>query len=101
MPTYLAIGDHTEALRVEFDPSLVSFEQLVHKFWQEHEPMAFAFTGFQCATLHDHPRVRTHASTSSPEKFFSFLPIGRSQRHLVPHADSAGRRGGGQEQARW
>ena len=31
-PTYQAIGDHTEALRVEFDPTLVSYEDLIRKF---------------------------------------------------------------------
>ena len=46
-PTYRSIGDHTEALRVTFDPQLVSFEQILLKFWEEHDPMPFAFTGSQ------------------------------------------------------
>jgi methionine-S-sulfoxide reductase len=46
-PTYQAIGDHTEALRVEFDPTRVSYEELVDKFWREHDPMPFAMVGYQ------------------------------------------------------
>lgn len=46
-PTYQKIGDHTEALRVTFDPRIVSYEQILLKFWEEHDPMPFAFTGFQ------------------------------------------------------
>ena len=46
-PTYQAIGDHTEALRVEFDPTRVSYEELVLKFWREHDPMPFAMAGYQ------------------------------------------------------
>lgn len=46
-PTYQSIGDHTEAMRVVFDPRVVSFEALVRKFWDEHQPMPPAFTGTQ------------------------------------------------------
>ena len=46
-PTYQAIGDHTEALRVQFDPTRVLYEDLLLKFWNEHDPMPFAFTGYQ------------------------------------------------------
>lgn len=37
-PTYQRIGDHTEAMLVEFDESL-TFEDLLVKFWEEHTPM--------------------------------------------------------------
>lgn len=46
-PTYKSIGDHTEALRVAFDPNLISVEQLLKVFWAEHQPMPMAFTGSQ------------------------------------------------------
>lgn len=46
-PTYRAIGDHTEALRVRFDPNVVTYEDIIKKFWAEHKPMPFAFTGHQ------------------------------------------------------
>jgi len=46
-PTYNAISDHTEALRVEFDPSKLSYEEVLRIFWEEHTPMPMAFTGTQ------------------------------------------------------
>jgi len=42
-----SIGDHTEALRVKFDPSVVSYDAILRKFWSEHQPMPFAMTGHQ------------------------------------------------------
>ena len=47
MPTYESIGDHTEALRVYYDPAVVSYDELLKKFWAEHDPMPMEFTGFQ------------------------------------------------------
>ena len=46
-PTYDAIGDHTEALRVTFDPSRVDEQTLLREFWQEHKPMPQTMTGTQ------------------------------------------------------
>jgi len=46
-PTYKEIGDFTEALRVEFDPNVITFEELLRIFWEEHSPMPRAFTGTQ------------------------------------------------------
>jgi peptide-methionine (S)-S-oxide reductase len=39
-PTYRSLGDHTEALQVEFDPGQLSYEEVVGLFWQSHNPVA-------------------------------------------------------------
>ena len=37
-PTYRTIGDHTEALQVDFDPDVISYRELVELFWSSHNP---------------------------------------------------------------
>jgi peptide-methionine (S)-S-oxide reductase len=37
-PTYHDLGDHTESVQVDFDPSVVSYEQLLKVFWTTHSP---------------------------------------------------------------
>ncbi len=37
-PTYRAIGDHTETLQVDFDPTQVSYDELLELFWESHDP---------------------------------------------------------------
>jgi peptide-methionine (S)-S-oxide reductase len=34
------MGDHTEALQVDFDPSLLSYQELLDVIWAEHDPSA-------------------------------------------------------------
>ncbi|XP_051169454.1 peptide methionine sulfoxide reductase isoform X1 [Leptopilina boulardi] len=36
-PTYRNIGDHTEVIDIEYDPEIISFCQLLHLFWNNHE----------------------------------------------------------------
>jgi methionine-S-sulfoxide reductase len=39
-PTYRNLGDHAECLQVEFDPAVVSYEELLDLFWKSHNPCA-------------------------------------------------------------
>lgn len=37
-PTYANIGDHSETIQIEYDPSQVSYEELLDVFWSSHRP---------------------------------------------------------------
>lgn len=37
-PTYHGLGDHSEAIEIEFDPSVVSYSDLLEIFWESHNP---------------------------------------------------------------
>ncbi|XP_030243423.1 peptide methionine sulfoxide reductase isoform X2 [Drosophila navojoa] len=37
LPTYRKMGDHTEVLEIDYDPSVISFKELLHLFWNNHE----------------------------------------------------------------
>ncbi|XP_055377996.1 peptide methionine sulfoxide reductase-like isoform X2 [Condylostylus longicornis] len=36
-PTYRNIGDHTEVLVIDYDPTKVNYNKLLHLFWNNHE----------------------------------------------------------------
>ena len=37
-PTYHSLGDHTEAIQIDYDPTGVSYEELLDIFWESHNP---------------------------------------------------------------
>ena len=37
-PTYENIGDHSEAIEIEFDPARIGYGDLLAVFWQAHDP---------------------------------------------------------------
>lgn len=43
-PTYHAIGDHSEAIEIDFDPTVVSYEDLLAEFFASHNPCGGAFS---------------------------------------------------------
>lgn len=38
-PTYRKIGDHTETVEIDFAPRLITYEQLLEVFWNNHNPV--------------------------------------------------------------
>jgi methionine-S-sulfoxide reductase len=39
-PTYRNLGDHTESIQVEYDPTVISYEELLGVFWDSHDPFS-------------------------------------------------------------
>ncbi len=37
-PSYYSLGDHTEVVQIQFDSSVISYEELLELFWLSHNP---------------------------------------------------------------
>lgn len=42
-PSYYSLGDHTEVVRVEYDPTALDYSDLLDVFWANHNPFSAAF----------------------------------------------------------
>ena len=49
-PTYRNIGDHAETVQVDYDPAVISYEELLRVFWAAHSPTSRPWSG-QYASL--------------------------------------------------
>lgn len=50
-PTYRHMGDYTEAIEIDFDPSIISYEEILRAFWQNHYPNRGNYKGRQYISL--------------------------------------------------
>jgi len=48
-PAYHDMGDHTETIQVEFDPSKISYEKLLSLFWENHNSTSRSSTQYMSA----------------------------------------------------
>ena len=46
-PTYYSLGDHTETVQIDYDPSQISYEELLTVFWNSHNPTYPSSTQYQ------------------------------------------------------
>ena len=43
-PTYRSIGDHSETIQIDYDPTRLSYRKLLSIFWQSHDPTSPAWS---------------------------------------------------------
>lgn len=67
-PTYHDIGDHSEAVRVDFDSHAITYEDLLIKFWKLHEPTAEYEPKFRSAIFYFDELQRELAETSKHQE---------------------------------
>ncbi len=53
-PTYRNLGDHTEAIQIEYDPSVVSYKELLDVFWNNHNPTSQSWSRQYMSILFHH-----------------------------------------------
>lgn len=68
-PTYRQMADHTETIQIEFDPQIISYEEVIKEFWQNHYPNRDHYKGRQyISLLHYHTeQQRQTIKTILPE----------------------------------
>lgn len=68
-PTYQSMGDHTEAIQIDFDPRILSYPDLLRIFWSSHNPCARAWSvQYKSAVFfHDAEQERLARATSQAE----------------------------------
>lgn len=62
-PTYRNIGDHSETVQVDYDPDVISYEQLLDVFWKNHDPFSGSFSRQYAAILFFHGPMQKKAAT--------------------------------------
>ena len=43
-PTYHNLGDHTESIQVDYDPTRLSYDQILDRIWVSHNPCAASWS---------------------------------------------------------
>ncbi len=43
-PTYYKLGDHTETVQIDYDPTQITYAELLAVFWQSHDPTSPAWS---------------------------------------------------------
>jgi methionine-S-sulfoxide reductase len=53
-PTYRSLGDHSETIQIDYDPSQITYEELLEVFWNNHNPTARSFSRQYAAIVFTH-----------------------------------------------
>lgn len=82
-PTYTHIGDHTECFQVDFDPAVISYDDLLELFWTSHDPTRPAYRQQYASLILADDEAQLEAAAESMARFAGFLgrtPVTRIER---------------------
>jgi len=87
-PTYRNLGDHTETLQIDYDPSKISYAQLLDVFWKSHDPHREAWSRqYMAAVFYGDEDQRSTAEKSKQavasaagEVYTRILPLAKFHR---------------------
>jgi methionine-S-sulfoxide reductase len=66
-PTYKSMGDYTESIQIDYDPSVTSFENILEIFWRSHSPDNKCKKQYQSAIFYHNDEQHTAAKKSKKE----------------------------------
>ena len=69
-PTYRSLGNHSETIQIDYDPTHITYEELLDVFWNNHNPVGRALSR-QYASLifvHDEEQRRLAEETKEREE---------------------------------
>ncbi|MEF8836854.1 MAG: peptide-methionine (S)-S-oxide reductase MsrA [Candidatus Bipolaricaulota bacterium] len=68
-PTYHDLGDHTESVQLEFNPEVVSYEDLVEIFWESHDPSSRSYSTQYANILFYHNDYQQKVAERTKQEF--------------------------------
>ncbi len=45
------MGNHTETIQIDYNPRLLTYEQILQHFWKQHNPLRYGYKGRQYISL--------------------------------------------------
>ncbi len=83
-PTYHSLGDHTETIRIKYDPEGVSYDELIDIFWNGHDPTISKNTQYTSIVFfHDEEQEMTAYKTKEKRDRKSSRPINTEIRPFL------------------
>jgi len=67
-PTYHNLGDHTETVQMDYDPTVISYKELLEVFWDSHDPAAPSWSRQYMSLLFYHNDEQRSLAMASKER---------------------------------
>jgi peptide-methionine (S)-S-oxide reductase len=85
-PTYHDLGDHSESIQIDFDPTRLSYERLLDIFWKAHAPASKSWSRQYRVALFFRGEEHKKAALESREREAARLK-GKIRTEVLPAAE--------------
>jgi peptide-methionine (S)-S-oxide reductase len=67
-PTYYSLGDHSETIQIDYDPSQITYEQLLTVFWDSHSPYSRSWSTQYASKIFYHDEEQKQQAEKSLQR---------------------------------
>ena len=67
-PTYHDLGDHSETIQIEYDPTQISYQDLLDIFWSSHSPTARPWSQQYASIIFTHNEEQKRLAEASLDR---------------------------------
>lgn len=67
-PTYYNLGDHSETIQIDYDPTQISYDELLDVFWDSHDPTVPPFSQQYKSVIFYHNEAQKRLAIESKEQ---------------------------------
>jgi peptide-methionine (S)-S-oxide reductase len=67
-PTYYNLADHSETIQIDYDPTLISYEDLLDVFWSSHMPTSHPFSQQYASIIFYHNMEQKRLAEASRDR---------------------------------
>jgi peptide-methionine (S)-S-oxide reductase len=72
-PTYYSLGDHSETIEIEYDPTRITYGELLDVFWASHDPASSSWSRQYASFIFYHDEGQKRVAEKSKAKIASRL----------------------------
>ncbi len=85
-PTYHSLGKHSETIQIDYDPSVITYEELLDIFWNSHSPVSRSISSQYGSVVFYHDEEQRQTAEASKQRQQS--ESGRQlPTEIVPYTD--------------
>lgn len=83
-PTYRKMGDHAEAIEIDFDPTIISFDTILNMFWNWHVPTGRTYSRQYMSAIFYNNDEQKHLALESRKRIEG--AVGEVRTEILPLA---------------
>jgi peptide-methionine (S)-S-oxide reductase len=85
-PRYHDLGEHSEAIQIDFDPSCISYRELLNIFWRSHDPTRGAWSRQYRSAIFYHSELQRKDAIETRDNLAS-MTHGRIATAIEPYSE--------------
>ncbi len=86
-PTYYDIGEHSETVQIDYDPTRITYQELLDVFWDSHHPTIQSRSRQYWSIIFYHDEEQQRLAEESKKREEARLPDETIYTHILPASE--------------